>query len=515
LDRFVAENISNHTPQTHDSGGSAAQYIAFDLGASNGRCVVGRFDGSRLTLEVVHRFENCPVELLGHLYWDVLGLYQNIEHSLYTLGSTGRPFASIGIDTWGCDFALLDRQGKLVANPYCYRDQHTQGMYAEAFRRVSKEDIFASTGLQFMELNTLFQLLAMHVHDDPALQSAHTFLHLPDLLNYWLTGVTASEYTNASTSQLLDATTRDWAFELIQKLGLPLKIFPPIVQPGERLGPLLPELALKTGLGPVQVIATASHDTAAAIAATPTAGGPYAYISSGTWGLLGQEIDQPLLTSDCMRLNITNEGGAFGKITLLRNIANLWFLQESRRHWSKAGKQVDWSTLIEMASQAPAFTAFIDPDDASFILPGDIPSRIQSYCQKTGQTVPHTRGQILRVVLESLALKYRYTLERVQAVSGVRAETFHIIGGGSRNQLLNQFTANAINLPVVAGPDEATAAGNILVQMVGLGHLGSLEEARCLVRDSFDTETYLPEDTSRWDEAYTQFLTSLRLDKKV
>jgi rhamnulokinase len=499
----------------HDRATTKAQYIALDLGASNGRCVVGRFDGSRLTLEVTHRFENCPVELMGRLYWDVLGLYQNIEHSLHSLGQTGRPFASIGIDTWGCDFALLDRQGKLVANPYCYRDRHTEGMYAEAFRRVSKEDIFTTTGLQFMELNTLFQLLAMHVHDDPALRSAHTFVHLPDLLSYWLTGVIASEYTNASTSQLLGAASRDWAYNLIQKLGLPEEIFPPIVQPGEQLGPLLPELALKTGLGPVLVIATASHDTAAAIVATPTAGGPYAYLSSGTWGLLGQEIDQPLLTPDCMRLNITNEGGAFGKITLLRNIANLWFLQESRRHWSKAGEQLDWSALIEMANQAPAFTAFIDPDDATFILPGDIPSRIQAYCQQTGQTVPATRGEILRVVLESLALKYRYTLERVQAVSGVLAETFHIIGGGSRNRLLNQFTANALNLPVVSGPDEATAAGNILVQMVGLGHLASLEEARCLVRDSFVTETYLPRDTNRWDEAYTQFLTSLRLANEV
>jgi rhamnulokinase len=452
---------------------------------------------------------------MGRLYWDVLGLYQNVEHSLHTLGRTGRPFASIGIDTWGCDFALLDRQGKLIANPYCYRDRHTEGMYAEAFGRVSKEDIFASTGLQFMELNTLFQLLAMHVHDDPALQSAHTFLHLPDLLNYWLTGVTASEYTNASTSQLLNAVTRDWAYDLIQKLGLPEKIFPPIVQPGERLGSLLPELALKTSLGPVQVVATASHDTAAAIVATPTTGEPYAYLSSGTWGLLGQEIDQPLLTPDCMRLNITNEGGAFGKITLLRNIANLWFLQESRRHWSKAGEQLDWRTLIELANQAPAFTAFIDPDDATFILPGDIPNRIQTYCQQTGQTVPNTRGEILRVALESLALKYRYTLERVQTVSGVQAETFHIIGGGSRNQLLNQFTANALNLPVIAGPDEATAAGNILVQMVGLGHLASLEEARRLVRDSFVTETYLPQDISRWDEAYKQFLTSLRLVNEI
>jgi rhamnulokinase len=483
-------------------------YIAFDLGASNGRCVLGQFDGERLSLKVLQRFENGPIELMGHLYWDVLGLYSNICQSLQALGSAGPndEIASLGVDTWGCDFALLDAQGKLAGNPYCYRDPQTRGMLAEALRRVPKEEIFRSTGLQFMELNSLYQLMAMQVCGDPLYETAAAFLHIPDLMHYWLTGIKASEYTSASTSQMLDATRRDWALDLVSKLGLRSDIFPPILQPGSRLGKLRPALADQVGLSVLEVIATATHDTAAAIVAAPAEGRPYAYLSSGTWGLLGQEIEAPLLTPRCMELNITNEGGAFGKITLLRNIANLWLLQECRRTWGLAGSPPTWEQLGDLAQAAPAFTAFIDPDDPAFLLPGDMPERIQTRCKASGQPVPQSKGEIVRVVLESLAYKYRYTLERVEAVSGQKAQVLHIIGGGSRNRLLNQLSANATGLEVRAGPAEATAIGNILVQMAALGDLGDLEEGRLLVRRSFPCEAYAPQESGAWEANYAHFL---------
>jgi rhamnulokinase len=483
-------------------------YIAFDLGASNGRCVVGQFDGERLSLKVLRRFENGPIELMGHLYWDALGLYNNICQSLQALETAGhsQEIASLGVDTWGCDFALLDAQGKLAGNPYCYRDPQTQGMLAEALRRVPKEEIFRRTGLQFMELNSLFQLMAMQVCGDPLYETAATFLHIPDLMHYWLTGIKASEYTNASTSQMLDATRREWALDLVAELGLRNDIFPPIIQPGSRLGKLRPALVDQSGLSDLEVIATATHDTAAAIVAAPAEGRPFAYLSSGTWGLLGQEIEAPLLTPRCMELNITNEGGAFGKITLLRNIANLWLLQECRRIWGLAGAPLTWEQLADLARAAPAFTAFIDPDDPAFLLPGDMPGRIQKRCRASRQPIPQSKGEIVRVVLESLAYKYRYTLERVEAVSGQKAEVLYIIGGGSRNRLLNQLSANASGLEVRAGPAEATAIGNVLVQMAALGHLGGLEEGRELVRRSFPCETYAPQDGKAWESNYARFL---------
>jgi rhamnulokinase len=492
-------------------------FIALDLGASNGRCVLGQFDGERLSLKVLQRFENGPIELMGHLHWDVLGLYSNICQSLQALGSTGHvmDIASLGIDTWGCDFALLDSQGKLAGNPFCYRDPQTQGMLAEALRRVPREEIFQRTGLQFIELNSLYQLMAMQVCGDPLYQAAATFLHIPDLMHYWLTGVKASEYTSASTSQMLDATRRDWALDLVAELGLRSDIFPPILQPGSRLGKLRPALAGHIGLGDLEVIATATHDTAAAIVATPAEGRPFAYLSSGTWGLLGQEIDAPLLTPKCMQLNITNEGGAFGKITLLRNIANLWLLQECRRAWAQEGTSLTWEQLGDLARSAPAFSAFIDPDDPAFLLPGDMPRRIQMHCLASGQPIPQGKGEIVRVVLESLAYKYRYTLERVEAVSGQKAQVLHIIGGGSRNHLLNQFSANATGLEVRAGPAEATAIGNVLVQMAALGYLGGLDEGRALVQRSFPCEVYAPQEVDAWESNYSLFIKVNCLDRET
>jgi rhamnulokinase len=388
-------------------------------------------------------------------------------------------------------------------------------MLAEALRRVPREEIFQRTGLQFMELNSLYQLMAMQVCSDPLYQTAATFLHIPDLMHYWLTGVKASEYTSASTSQMLDAVRRDWALDLLAELGLRNDIFPPIIQPGSRLGKLRPALASQSSLGDLEVIATVTHDTAAAIVAAPAQGYPFAYLSSGTWGLLGQEIDAPLLTPRCMHLNVTNEGGAFGKITLLRNIANLWLLQECRRAWALEGVVLTWEQLGDLAQSAPAFSAFIDPDDPTFLLPGDMPRRIQTRCQASGQPIPQSKGEIVRVVLESLAYKYRYTLERVEAVSGQKAQVLHIIGGGSRNHLLNQLSANATGLEVRAGPAEATAIGNVLVQMTALGHLGSLEEGRALVQRSFCCKIFAPQEVDAWESNYSLFLNVNCLDRET
>lgn len=484
-------------------------YLAFDLGASNGRAILGQFDGEHLTLDAVHRFDNLPLALHGHLYWDMLGLYNSLLVGLEKgRRATNGELSGIGVDTWGCDFALLDRQGKLVGNPYCYRDPQTEGIFEPAFERMLREEIFRYTGLQFMELNSLFQLLAMKLRSDPVLEIAATFQHIGDLMHYWLTGVIACEYSNASTSQILDAVKRDWSREIISAMGFNQDWFPAVIMPGSVLGELSTEARQACGLGSVPVIATATHDTAAAIVAVPAEQDDFAYLSSGTWGLLGVEIDQPLMTAECMAMNITNEGGAFGKITLLRNIANLWMVQECRRQWALEGEQFTWEILTAMAEKAQPFVAFIDPDQRQFLLPGNMPARIQAACQASQQAVPQTRGEVLRVILESLAFKYRYTLDRLRSLQAKPVQVLHIIGGGSRNQLLNQLSAQAMGLPVLAGPGEATALGNILVQMVATGALSGLSEARMLVRRNFPPKLFLPDPAEQnlWEAAYQRFL---------
>jgi sugar (pentulose or hexulose) kinase len=473
---------------------------------------VGRFDGERLCLDVLHRFENGPVELNGRLYWDILGIYTQIRNSLVQLGQNGPvDLRTIGIDTWGCDFALLDRQGKLISNPYSYRDSHTAGIIPRLFSRMSRNDIFQITGLQFIEPNSLVQLFAMQSRQDPALQSARTFLHIGDLMHYWLTGVIACEYTNASTSQIMDARTHKWSPEIIEAFGLDPAIFPEIIPAGALLGKLRPALLSETGLEDVQLVATATHDTAAAILATPVESRPFAYVSSGTWALLGKEIENPILTQQCLADNIANEGGAFNKITLLKNIASLWLIQECRRQWSLQGKTFSWEELSAMSAEAPPFLAFLDPDDPIFLRPGDMPGRVQEYCRQSGQPVPQNKGEILRVIFESLAFKYRFVLERINSVTQEPTAVLHIIGGGSRNSLLNQFTANATSLPVQSGPAEATALGNILMQMVAVKELTALQEARDLVLRSFPTITFYPKDGERWDEQYPRFLKAASL----
>lgn len=485
-------------------------FVALDLGASNGRAVIGRFDGSTLALEEIHRFPNGPVQLprIGgsSLHWNALMLFSEVKEGLAkAVKCCGRELAGAGLDTWGVDFALLDRQGALLGNPYHYRDSRTDGMVEEACRRVPREEIFDRTGIQFMQLNSLIQLFAMVVQGSPLLEVADRLLMMPDLLNYWLTGQRVSEYTDASTSQCMDMRTGRWATDLLAKLGIPTHIFPPVIQPGTVLGPLLPHVAEETGAGGIAIVAPGTHDTGSAVAAVPAEGTDYAYLSSGTWSLIGVEIREPVINAKTLAFNFTNEGGVCNTIRLLKNITGLWMIQECRRVWQAEGASLSWNDITAMAAAAPPFTAVLDVDAKDFLAPGDMPARIRDYCARTGQPVPEDRGTIARVVFESLALRYRYVQEMMDDLVGRRIGTLHIVGGGSQNRLLNQFAADATGRPVIAGPVEATAIGNILMQMLAVGAIGTLEEGRQVVRNSFATERFDPGDPGPWDEAYARF----------
>ncbi len=478
-------------------------YVAVDLGAESGRTVLGHFDGQRMALEEVHRFSNTPVRLPNGLHWDALRIVQEVKNGLASAVRNGGRIESLGVDSWGVDFGLLDRDGALISNPYHYRDARTDGMDERAFGRVPKEQIYATTGIQFMPINTLNQLLAME--GSPLLAAAQTLLMIPDLIGYWITGVRACESTNASTTQLYDPRSGDWAYGLLERLGLPARVFGEIVPPGTRLGPLLPEVAEETGVGgDVPVTAVASHDTASAVVAVPAEDENFAYISSGTWSLMGVELPEPAITEEGMRANFTNEGGFGGTTRFLKNVMGLWLLQECRRTWAREGRDYSYEELAHLAEASPATGSLVDPDHPAFLRPGDMPGRIRRFCQETGQAPPEEPGAVVRCVLESLALKYRWVIERAEEITGRRVDAIHVVGGGVRNELLCQLTANATRLPVRAGPVEATALGNLMVQAYSRGHVGSLEEIRAVVRASpVEVRDYLPAGgTEEWESAY-------------
>ena len=473
--------------------GAVSRYIALDLGAESGRAILGEFDGRRLRLEPVHRFPNGPVRLLDSIYWDVLRLFEEIKAGLRRcVQDHGGEWAGIGLDTWGVDFGLLDRNGDLLGNPYHYRDQRTEGIFEEAFRRVPREEIFERTGIQFMPLNTLFQLLAMALKRSPILDVAQTLLTMPDLFNYWLTGRKVCEFTIATTTQCYDPRTGDWARGMMESMSIPTHFFPEVVMPGTVLGDLLPSVADEIGAGEIPVIAPACHDTGSAVVAVPAAGNDHLYISSGTWSLVGVELTQPLISNRVLELNVTNEGGAAGTFRFLKNIMGLWLLQECRRTWSREGQQLSYDELGELATRAKSFAALVNPDDASFLPHGDMPKRLAEFCRKTGQSLPEDKGAVVRCALDSLALRYRWVLERVEELLGRRLSPIHVMGGGSQNRLLCQLTANVTQRPVVAGPIEATAMGNVLVQAMARGELSSLAQARQVVGDSTELITYEP-----------------------
>jgi len=479
-------------------------YLAVDLGAESGRVMLGTISSSSLALEELHRFPNTPVRLPTGLYWDSLRLFHEIQQGL-TVAGRERKLAidGIGVDTWGVDFGLLGRDGALVDNPRHYRDSRNNGMLERTFAVVPREQVFAHTGIQFMQLNSLYQLYAIKLAGSPALDVAELLLFMPDLFNYWLSGAQVSELSIASTSQFYNPREKRWATELFARLGLPEKILAGIVPPGTLLGGLLPHVAEATGLGVAPVYATCGHDTASAVAAVPASGDDWVYISSGTWSLMGVELDAPVINEGSLALNFTNEIGVNGSVRFLKNIAGLWLLQECRRAWALAGREFGYAELAEMASQARPFSAVIDPD--AFLEPGGMPEKIAAFCRSHGQAVPEGPAQMSRTILESLALRYRQVLESLESLLGRKLKVIHIVGGGSRNQVLNQFVADATGRTVVAGPSEATALGNVLVQALGSGEFASLAKARQLIARSFPLAAVEPQPGADWDQAYARF----------
>lgn len=480
--------------------------LAIDLGASGGKVVAGRLDGERLVTREVHRFPNDPVRVAGRLHWDILRLLHETIVGIRAgqQAGLGKP-ESLAIDAWGCDFGLLDRHGELAGNPYHYRDEGSLGAMAEALRIIPREEIFRRTGCQFMPVNTLYQLFAMRRAGSTALERAETLLMIPDLLRYVLTGERTSEYTNATTTQFLAIDTGDWDRELLRRLDLPDELLTPIVPPASPGGELLPGTAAETGGGPIRVMAVGSHDTASAVAAVP-AEGEFAYLSSGTWSLLGTELARPIVDEQALAWNFTNEGGLEGTYRLLRNIMGLWLVEGCRRIWEREGRWRGYATMAEATLAAPPFLAVIDPDDPRFLNPPDMPAEVAAFCRETGQRVPETPGEIMRVVLEGLAFAYRLVLERTERLSGRRFAGLHVVGGGTNNVVLQQFTANAIGRPVWAGPTEATAIGNLLAQLIAAGEITDLAEGRALVRASFPLRAYEPAEAAAWNAAFERYL---------
>ena len=488
-----------------------ACFFAADIGASGGRTAVVHLENDRIMLEETHRFDNGPLERDGGLYWDVERLAAEIKHGLSEAACRTDRLAGIGIDTWGVDYALLDEEGELVDLPRHYRDSRTTGMMEIAFQRVPKEEIYRRTGIQFMPLNTIYQLLAEAESGDDLLSRAERLLFMPDYLRYRLTGEASSEETIASTSQLYDPASREWACEIMDRLRIPSRIMPDVHRPGTVIGPLCEAVAEELGIKHVvPVIATAGHDTAAAVAAVPAVSALshpadssrlWAYVSSGTWSLVGLELDAPLRTDETLADDFTNEVGVCGTVRFLRNVAGLWLVQECQRQWAEEGREVSFADLVDMAAGAEPFRSLIDPDDPLFGPPGDMTGRIKKWCEKTGQPAPDNVGNTVRCILESLALRYRAVIERLEYHAGKPIEVIHMVGGGIRNKLLNQFTADACGRPVVAGPVEATTIGNALVQAMAVGRIASLDELRRIVAQSFRLTEYEPRGAEAWRRA--------------
>ncbi|MDQ3937743.1 MAG: FGGY-family carbohydrate kinase [Chloroflexota bacterium] len=481
----------------------ASHYLAVDVGASNGRVSLGRWDGARFDVSEIHRFENGPAAVRGHLYWDVLRLWAEIKAGISRHVSRARGrLSGLGIDTWGVDFALLDRHGRLLGNPYHYRDPRTEGMMDLALARVPRDEIYSLTGIQFLQFNTVFQLFSMVRSGDPQLEAADLLLPIPNLFIYWLSGERVAEYTHATTTQCLKVRERVWATGLLDRLQIPSRVFPPIVDAGTVLGPLAADVGDELGLHePVHVIAVGCHDTASAVAAVPHLDADSAYISSGTWSLMGIEAVAPLVTERSLEGGLTNEGGVAGTIRLLKNIAGLWLVQECRRIWQRNGFVYSWDDLLAAADQAEPFRCVVDPDAPEFLSPPDMPAAIHDACVRTGQPPPQTVGAIVRCCLESLAVRYRATLDDLQGLLGRRLETVHIVGGGSQNRLLCQLTADACQRPVVAGPAEAAALGNLMLQAVATGELADVRQGRAAIASSVSLESYEPRPGAAWDEA--------------
>ena len=481
-----------------------ARYLACDLGAESGRLMLATLDQGKLSLEEIHRFANNLIQTDdGSLHWDIPELAAEVRAGLKKAGAMCLEIAGFSVDSWGVDYVLFDEAGGLLSPTFCYRDPRTKRGVEAAYGKTDWETIFEETGIQFMPLNTLFQLMA---ESPERLERAALLLGVGDGIHFLLSGSRKIEESMASTFQLYNPRTRDWSGKLIETLGLPRRLFPEITPSGSRLGPLLPDIAEECGLSGVEVIAGCTHDTGAAVAAAPAVdGGSWAYISSGTWSLMGTELDAPIVTDACRDLNFTNEIGHGGSVRLLKNIIGLWLIQECRRQWAREGREFDYAGLTALAEASEAFGSLIDPTDARFVAPGDMPGRIRDYCRETGQPAPEEPGAVIRCALESLALLYGRTLRQIETLIERPIDRLHIVGGGAQNRLLNQLTANAVGVTTVAGPAEATAAGNALLQALALGHVASLTEARGIVANSFEPETCQPVDADEWRSAMARF----------
>lgn len=476
-------------------------YLALDLGAGSGRAIVGTIVDGRICLDEIYRFENKPVQLGNSLHWNFLSLFENIKHSIFLAVKKGYDLKGIAVDTWGVDFGLINKAGHLTSNPVTYRDHRTLGMVEKVMLNVSKEYLYESTGIQQMEINTLFQLYSLHTKGDPSLCSADKLLFTPDLINYFLTGITANEYTIASTSQLLNAKKRQWGEDIFRQLELPFNLMEKIIQPGTVIGNLSKELVNETGAVNAKVFAVGSHDTASAIGAIPAEGNNWAFLSSGTWSLLGLLTDEPILTPEAMQNDFTNEGGVNGKILFMRNITGLWLLQKLIAEWEKKdGRKCSYEYLLSDAIKAKAFQSIVNPDDVMFSSPSSMTAAIESYCANTDQAIPANKGEFVRCVMESLALKYHFVAKKLKECSGREIEQLYVVGGGSQNDLLNQFTADALNIVVTTGITESTAVGNIIQQAIADNIVSNWKEGHEIIKNRFTFKSYYPQENQKWSE---------------
>jgi rhamnulokinase len=482
------------------------KFVALDLGAESGRSVLGTIKDGKLSLKETHRFVNGGICVGKDIFWDSLGLFSEMKQGLRkTIHQFGGDIAGIGLDTWGVDFALLGPNDVVLENPHHYRDDRTDGVMDAALQIVSRKSVYDATGIQFMQINTLYQLYSIVKNNPWLLDTAERMLMMPDLFNFWFTSVKTNEFTEATTSQMFNPKTGGWAKDIMEKLGIPVKIVGDVIQPGTVIGKLRPSVCEEIAGTQIPFVAPATHDTGSAVAAVPASGEDYAYISSGTWSLMGIETSKPIISDKALEWNFTNEGGVGNTYRFLRNIVGLWLVQECRRFWAREGKEYNYTQITEMAAAAEPFRSVLDTDHSSFLKPGEMPIKIRQFCRNTKQPVPETEGAIIRAALDSLALKYRWVLEGLEMLSGRKLNRIHIIGGGTQNKLLCQLTANTTGRQVIAGPVEATATGNILMQAIGLGYISSIAEARQIVSNSFEPAVYDPKPDARIEDAYEKF----------
>ncbi len=480
-------------------------FLAFDLGASSGRAILGTLDGGKMSLSEIHRFKNQMVRIHGNYYWNIYSLFESLKTGLKKciVEHKIQPDA-IGIDTWGVDYSLVSESGQLVGLPFAYRDHRTDNIMDEFFKTLPQKETYLLSGIQFMQFNTLFQLFASKKEKHSRLNIANSLLFTPDTLNFLFTGIKKNEYTIASTSQMLKPGKAEWESKLLDAAGVDENLVEELIQPGTLVGNILPEIQEYTGSAEIPCIAVASHDTASAIVSVPADRGEWAYLSSGTWSLLGIESKEPLVSEETLSMNFTNEGGVEGTTRFLKNIMGMWLIQECKRIWDEE-KELEWQDIVDMCGNEEHFKCFINPDNPVFLNPGNMPKAIIEYCARTGQKVPENKGQIARCIYDSLVLKYKFTIEQIESVTGKKIEKLHIIGGGANNEMMNQLTADAIGMPVYAGPTEATAIGNLMIQAKAMGAVGSLNEIREVVRNSFDLKMYQPNPTLDWESAYETF----------